>query len=98
EIPGVAGGFWAGPDNLYLEMRPQERTQPWSVEPGESRDETVRRKDRQAGIAHAHQHHENEIGGVVVGEAASLTTFFQVTQGGFVTVVAVGNEDGLGAH
>ena len=57
----------------------------------------MRRQDEEAGVAHADQHHQAEVGRVVVaGELAGRGQFVAVFQAGLVAVVAVGDEDRLG--
>ena len=57
------------------------------------------RQDDQPWVAHAHEYHEDEIGGAIgMGRLGILgrTPFFQILQTRFVAMMAVGNKDRLG--
>ena len=56
----------------------------------------MRGQDEQARIAHADEGHQHEVGGMIVRQFAFfLDEFIAVTNGGFVAMVAIGDEDGL---
>ncbi len=56
-------------------------------------------QNEQAGVAHAHQHHQAEVQrGFVVRYFAGFAALFEVLHAGFVAVVAVGDEHRLRSH
>ena len=54
--------------------------------------------DDQARIVHRHAHHQRVVGRVGGREEAAVVDLLPVVAGGLVAVVAVGDEDRLGAH
>ena len=59
----------------------------------------MRRQDDQAGIAHADQHHQDEVRRrLVVADLAGRAALFEVAQAGFVAMMAVGDEHRLGTE
>ena len=58
----------------------------------------MRRHDDQARIVHRHAHHQRVVGRVFGREEAAIVDLVAVVAGRLVAVVAVGDEDRLGAH
>ena len=68
-------------------------------EAGEAGDQPVRREDQEAGVAHADEHHEAEVGRVVVaGIIAVLDPLIAILEAGLIAMVTVGDEDRLARH
>ena len=61
-------------------------------------EQAVRGEHQQAGIAHADAHHQHEVGRMIGRELAGGGQLVAVVAGGFVAMVAVGDEQRLGAH
>ena len=57
-------------------------------------------KNREAGIAHADEHHEGEIGRVLIGERTTVSggDFIAVRAGGFVAMMTIGDKDRFFPH
>ena len=70
-----------------------------AVSPGKPETSRCVGRISRPGVAHAHQHHQAEIGRVVVArQLAGLRQLVAILQPGLVAVMAVGDEHRLGGH
>jgi len=100
QFPGLPGGILSLADDFDFETGFQRFGDLCRSEVTDSRDETMSGKNCEAGIAHADEHHEGEIGRVLIGERTTVSggDFVAVRAGGFVAVMAVGNKDRFFPH